>query len=111
MVVPSGSDVIEKGNPDLQILSSSRAITRVIFSVLWEGRELKVSNRDFSSMQKCQFCHSNWVRLAQNRTNLDFLRSVSVRFGSLRQNVPKMILKSPRIVPFGANLTQIGCQI
>ena len=38
----------------------------------------------------------------------DFLRSVSVHFGSASQNVLKLILKSPRFVPFGANLTQFG---
>ena len=27
------------------------------------------------------------------------------------QNVLKLILKSPRFVPFGANLTQFGCQM
>ena len=36
----------------------------------------------------------------------DFLRSVLVHFGSTSQNVLKLILKSPRFVPFGANLTQ-----
>ena len=36
----------------------------------------------------------------------DFLRSVSVHIGAPRQNVLKLILKSPRFVPFGANLTQ-----
>ena len=41
----------------------------------------------------------------------DFLRSVSVHFGAGRQNVLKLILKSPRYVPFGANLTQFGYQI
>ena len=34
----------------------------------------------------------------------DFLRSVSVHFGAPRQNVLKLILKSPRFVPFGPNL-------
>ena len=34
----------------------------------------------------------------------DFLRSVSVHFGSPSQNVLKIIFKSPRFVPFGANL-------
>ena len=34
-----------------------------------------------------------------------------VKFGSVSQNVLKLILKSPRFVPFGANLTQFGCQI
>ena len=36
----------------------------------------------------------------------EFLKSVSVRFGS--QNVLKLILKSQIFVPFGANLTQFG---
>ena len=38
----------------------------------------------------------------------DFLRSVSVHFGSPSQNVLKLILKSHRFVPFGTNLTQFG---
>ena len=38
----------------------------------------------------------------------DFLRSVSVHFGSVSQNVLKLILKSPTFVPFGANLTKFG---
>ena len=41
----------------------------------------------------------------------DFLRSVSVYFGSESQNVLKLILKSPRFVPFGANMTQFIWQI
>ena len=41
----------------------------------------------------------------------DFLRSVSVHFGSPSQNVLKLILKSTRFVPLGANLTQFGCHI
>ena len=36
----------------------------------------------------------------------DFLRSVSVHFGSASQNVLKPILKSLIFVPFGAILTQ-----
>ena len=36
----------------------------------------------------------------------DFLRSVSVHFGSLSQNVLKLILKSPRFFLFEANLAQ-----
>ena len=42
----------------------------------------------------------------QMRQIYDFLRYVSVRFGSA-----KLILKSPRFVRFGANLTQFGYQI
>ena len=38
----------------------------------------------------------------------DFLRSVSVHFGSGSQNVLKLIFKSPKFVPFGANLTHFG---
>ena len=41
----------------------------------------------------------------------DFLRSVSVHFGSPSQNVLKLILKSPRFVLFGAYMTQFGCLI
>ena len=40
-----------------------------------------------------------------------FLRSVSVHFGAGRQNVLKLIWKSPRFVPFRANMTQFGWQI
>ena len=35
----------------------------------------------------------------------NFLRTVSVHFGSISQNVLKLILKILRFVPFGANLT------
>ena len=38
----------------------------------------------------------------------DFLRSVSVHFGAPRQNVLKLILKSPRFITFGENLTHVG---
>ena len=51
-----------------------------------------------------------WVRFAPNRTNLGLfkisLRSVSVHFGSPSQNGLNLVLKSPRFVPFEANLTQ-----
>ena len=47
----------------------------------------------------------------QIRQIWDFLRSVSVHFGSPSQNILKLILKSPRLVPSGANLTQFVCQI
>ena len=42
-----------------------------------------------------------------------FLRSVSVHFDSASQNILKLILKSPRFVPFAGNLnlTQFGCPI
>ena len=42
---------------------------------------------------------SNWSQMVHI---LNFLRTVSVHFGSPSQNVLKLILKSPRIVPFGA---------
>ena len=45
--------------------------------------------------QICQICHPNWVRLASN--------------GS--QNVLKLILKSPRFLPFGDNLPKFVYQI
>ena len=51
---------------------------------------------------------SNWLQMGQI---WDFLRSVSVHFGSPSQNVLKLILKRPRFVTFEANLTQFGCQI
>ena len=44
--------------------------------------------------QECHICHPNWVKLAPEC-----------------QNVLKLILKCPRFVPFGADLTQFGCQI
>ena len=44
----------------------------------------------------------------QMRQIWDFFRTVSVHFGAPRQNVLKLILKSPRFVPF---LTKFGCQI
>ena len=47
-----------------------------------------------SQDQGCQIWHLIWVRLAPYGTNLVFLRSVSVHFGSLSQNVLKLILKS-----------------
>ena len=43
----------------------------------------------------CQIWHPNWVRLATNAS----------------QNILKLLLKSPRFVPFGANLTHFGWQI
>ena len=47
---------------------------------------------------------SDWPQLAQI---WDFLRSVSVHFGSASQNVLKLILKSPRFVLFWTNLTNL----
>ena len=44
---------------------------------------------------------SDWPQIEQI---WDFLRSVSVRFGAL-------ILKSPRFIPFGVNLTQFGTNL
>ena len=55
-------------------------------------RDIKLGNR----------IGSDW---SQRGKIWDFLRSVSVHFGSPRQNVMKLILKSPRFVPSGANLT------
>ena len=52
-----------------------------------------------------------WSYLPQMGQIWDFLRSVSVHFGAGRQNALKLILKSPRFVSFGANLTQFGCQV
>ena len=37
--------------------------------------------------------------------------SDAVYFGSESQNILKLILKSPRFVPFWANLTRFECQI
>ena len=45
---------------------------------------------------------SDWTQMGQI---FDFLRSVSVHFGSASQNVLKLILKSQRIFPFGVTLT------
>ena len=61
--------------------------------------------------QGCQIWHPNWVRLAQIGQIWDFLRSVSVHFGSASQNVLKSDLKKSQICPIWANLTQFGCQI
>ena len=44
----------------------------------------------------------NWARLAKKGHIWNLLRSVSVHYGSKSQNVLKVILKSPRFVPFGA---------
>ena len=41
----------------------------------------------------------------------DFLRSISVHFGSQSQNVLKLILKSPTFVRFWANLTKFDANI
>ena len=51
---------------------------------------------------------SDWPRMGQI---CDFLRSCSVHFGSASQNVLKLILKSQRLVQFGANLTRSISQI
>ena len=51
---------------------------------------------------------SDWPQMGQI---WGLLRSVSVHFGSPSQNVLKLILKSPRFVPFCANLTQIRSQL
>ena len=42
--------------------------------------------------------------------NFIYLRAKKLR-GLASPNVLKLILKSPRFVPFGANLTLFGCQI
>ena len=54
--------------------------------------------------------------LAPNRVRLapkiwDFLRSVSVHFGSQSQNELKRIFKNPRFVPFGISLTKFGAKL
>ena len=46
---------------------------------------------------------SDWPQMGHIRGI--YLRSDSVHFGSPSQNVLKLILKSPRFVPFGTNLT------
>ena len=48
---------------------------------------------------------SDWPKMGQI---WDFLRSVSVNFGSSSQNVLKLVLKSLRFVPFRLNLTDFG---
>ena len=48
----------------------------------------------------------NWVRLAQNGANLRLFK-----ISSPIQNVLKLILKGPKFVPFGANLTQYGANL
>ena len=51
---------------------------------------------------------SDWPQMGQI---WDILRTVSVHFGLVSQNVMKLILKSHRFAPFGAYLTQFGYQI
>ena len=51
---------------------------------------------------------SDWPQMGQI---WEFLRLVSVHFGSLSQNVLKLVLKSPTFVQFESNLSQFGCQI
>ena len=48
----------------------------------------------------------SWVRLAPNWSNLGLLRSVKVNVGSRSQNIFKLISKSPRFVPYRANLAK-----
>jgi len=45
-------------------------------------------------------------KLGQIGPKWDFLRSISVHFGSSSQNVLTLIFKSPRLDPFVANLIQ-----
>ena len=49
---------------------------------------------------------TNWVRLASNGTNLALLK---ISFSTYW--LAKLIWKSPRFVPFGANLTQFGTSV
>ena len=51
---------------------------------------------------------SDWPQMGQI---WEFLRSVYVHFGAGRQEVLKLILKIPRFVTLGANLTQFEFQI
>ena len=44
------------------------------------------------------------------RKDVNFGIQIGSDFGCPSQNVLKFILKSPRFVPFGTNLTQFGCQ-
>ena len=66
---------------------------------------------DIIYAQRCQICHSNWVRLAPNLKNLCLFKISFSTFGSPSQNVLKLILKRHRFVPFGSYLTQFGCKI
>ena len=53
---------------------------------------------------------SEFVQMAKNGTNLGLFK---ISFSTLwlgEPNVPKLILKSPRFVAFGADLTQFVCQ-
>ena len=61
--------------------------------------------------QGCQFLAQGVSDWSQIGKIWDFLRSVSIHFGSASQNVQKLILKSPRFVSFGPNLTQLWSQI
>ena len=47
---------------------------------------------------------SDWPQMGQIR---EIFRSDSVHFGAPRQNVLKLILKNPRLVLFGGNMTKV----
>ena len=73
-------------------------------SMLSTGWYLATENIQIYQAGAKTWCQS----MSQMRQIWDFLRSVSVHFGALRQNVLKLILKSPRLVPIEDNLTQFG---
>ena len=64
---------------------------------------IKLSRSHSELYRNCFVCRAVKFCIQMGQI-LDFLRSVSVHFGSASQNVLKMIFKSPRFVLFGANL-------
>ena len=50
----------------------------------------------------------NWVSFTPNGTKLGIFKISFRKFCSMSHNVPKMMLKSPRFVPFEVKLTQYG---
>ena len=84
-----------------------------LWSTLWRhvmSKSIMTSPRIPGPAEGCQGWHHigsvgpNWDKFENLK------RSVSVHFGSVIQNVLKLILKSPRFVSFGANLTPFRCQ-
>ena len=49
--------------------------------------------------------HGTWRELSRAQFQTVILRSFSVHFGFAQINVLKLIIKSPRFVPFGDNVT------
>ena len=57
-------------------------------------------------MQGYQIPHPNWARLAVIAPNLEPFKISFSKIWLKKPNYTKIIFKSPRFVPFGANMTQ-----